>query len=77
MLRIIKLILQFVVLLLATLALITNNFHFLPYLTVALAALTLIIGLAEYEKGRKVYANINLAASIILVFVFFQLFIFS
>ncbi|WP_284140609.1 hypothetical protein [Virgibacillus sp. LDC-1] len=77
MLRIIKLILQFVVLLLAALALITNNFHFLPYLTVSLAALTLIIGLAEYEKGRRVYANINLAASILLVFVFFQLFIFS
>ncbi|WP_198510257.1 DUF3953 domain-containing protein [Bacillus solitudinis] len=75
MLKIIRLLLQIVVLILASYSLLTKNFEFLPLTMFFVASLSFIVGLIELQRKKKINGYLMIIVSLFVFFVSIQGFI--
>ncbi|MDA7027528.1 DUF3953 domain-containing protein [Bacillus sp. CLL-7-23] len=68
MLKILRIMLAITVVVSAGYVLVTNHFDFQPYMLFFLSLLMLVMGLDEFQKGRKDY---GLTCIVLFLFVFF------
>ena len=77
MLLILRVIFAVIVAIIGGYGLITKNFEFQSYMLFFLSLMMLVMGLEEFQKGRKVYVWISLVAFLFLLFVSLQGFFLS
>ena len=69
---ILRVILAVIVTFIAGYGLITNNHEFQSYMMFFLSLFMLVMGLEEFQKGRKVIGWISIAAFLFILFVSLQ-----
>ena len=72
MLLILRVIFAVIVAIIGGYGLITKNFEFQSYMLFFLCLMMLVMGLEEFQKGRKVYAWISIFAFLFILFVSLQ-----
>ncbi|XXM73119.1 DUF3953 domain-containing protein [Lysinibacillus sphaericus] len=72
-LKIIRIILSVVIITMAGYGLFTDNVWLLPYMLFLMGVMLLVMGLEEFQKGRKEYGYISVAACIFLMIVLFTI----
>lgn len=67
MLKMSRIIIGIIVVMISCYGLFTQNFKMQPYMVLFLSLLMLIIGLEEFQKGKKGYASINIGIFVLLL----------
>jgi apolipoprotein N-acyltransferase len=70
LLKISRIILAVIVALIAGYGLFTGNFKFQTYMMFFLGLMLLVMGIDEFQKGRKGYGLISIVAFLFILFVF-------
>ena len=71
MLKVSRIILAVIVIIMAGYGLLTENQLLQPYMLFFLGLMMLILGLEEFQKGRKVYSYLSLFVFMFLLIVIF------
>ncbi|WP_019244217.1 MULTISPECIES: YczI family protein [Bacillus] len=69
MLRIVQFVFGLLILSLSIYSVITNNYKYQSFMMLSLGAMTLIMGISELQKKRKVNATILMLSSAFVLFV--------
>lgn len=72
MLKVSRIILALIVITMASYSLLTENHWLQPYMLFFLGLMMLVMGLEEFQRGRKAYGYLSLFASIFLLIVLLE-----
>lgn len=75
LLKILQIILSVTAIFLAGYGLITEDFKFQPYMMLFLGLMMLVMGLRDFQKGKKAYGWLSIVACIFILFVSVQSFL--